>query len=458
MALTKKARSPRSEPPRRTKPRRRIRPFPIVIALLVIAVGATAAWLQLSYDPNAEPAATDAPASPQTAAVNTTPSPAPPEPPEPSVAAEEPVSSPVTGTMSASAEADTVDYNGDKPEEKLSPVDDRQITETAADASTPGENGNSIASSGATVAPQTDSPVATQAAVVETSDVPPATPPLAVTTPETAVVPEADVSTEAAPQNPQEQPQQTAQLTQPATVLAPAAQPQPSAPSRPAVALILTNLGLSPAQTQVAIENLPPQVTLAFAPYGRNLQKWTEEARAAGHEVLLEVPMEPIRFPENDPGPHALLTSLSPGENAKRLNWLMDRFTGYIGVISFMGSRFTASADHLRPMFNLLRDRNLLFIDARSSSKSVAYEVALDMGLAAASNDRYLDVEASHPAIQRRLEELLNIARQTGQAVGIGYPYPTTLELITHWSQTLVDKNVDLVPISAITNSTRSDG
>ncbi|MDP1340887.1 divergent polysaccharide deacetylase family protein, partial [Klebsiella variicola] len=77
--------------------------------------------------------------------------------------------------------------------------------------------------------------------------------------------------------------------------------------------------------TAHAIETLPPEVTLSFAPYGPRLQEWIDKAREAGHEVLLELPMEPFGYPQNDPGPHTLLTGGNTAENISRLEWLMSR-------------------------------------------------------------------------------------------------------------------------------------
>jgi uncharacterized protein len=222
------------------------------------------------------------------------------------------------------------------------------------------------------------------------------------------------------------------------------------ATGRPRIAVIVGSLGLSQATTVAAIQQLPGGVTLAFAPYGRNLQEYVNQARAAGHEVLLQVPMEPMDYPSNDPGPHTLLTSLTINHNLKRLDWLLGRFAGYVGVVNFMGGRFTAAESHIRPILAALRDRGLMFLDARASSSSVANSVAGKIGLTVAVNDRVVDAIASRAAIDARLLELERLASASGGAIGIGFPYPVTIERLAQWTRVMGDRGYDLVPISAL--------
>jgi hypothetical protein len=226
---------------------------------------------------------------------------------------------------------------------------------------------------------------------------------------------------------------------------------------RPRIAIVMGSLGLSRAATTAAIQQLPGAITLAFAPYGRDLQGYIGLARAAGHEVLLQIPMEPVDYPTNDPGPHTLLTTLPARKNLERLDWLLSRFTGYVGVMNYMGSRFTASDAHLRPVLIALRDRGLMFLDARSTSASVAFDVASGLGVPAVANDRYIDDEASRPGIDRRLEELQRLAVANGKAIGLAFPYPVTIERLSQWARQLHGiHGIDLVPISALVTTSQA--
>ena len=221
---------------------------------------------------------------------------------------------------------------------------------------------------------------------------------------------------------------------------------------RPRIALVIVGLGLSEASTQAAIQRLPGAVTLAFAPYAKTLDRWIPLARAAGHEVLLTLPMEPDSFPADDPGPHTLLTSLAPAENLKRLRWVLSRTSGYVGVINDMGSRFTTSSRHLDPVLGELKRRGLMFVDSGASLRSVAARMATRIGLARAINNRFIDVKASREAIDQRLSELERIARTSGQALGVGTTYPVTFERVGRWLRRFEKKGLILVPVSALAN------
>ena len=227
------------------------------------------------------------------------------------------------------------------------------------------------------------------------------------------------------------------------------AHPFDPAEQRPRIAIVVNGLGLSGAATEAAIQDLPSQVTLAFTPYAARLQEWIPTARAAGHEVMLALPMEPISFPQSDPGPQTLLTSLSPVENLDRMEWALGRFTGYVGVVDLEGSRFTTSEQSLLPILQAVKERGLMYLDSKRASTSLASQVAANIDLPYSVNSRFLDSEASRAAIDRALVDLERLARSTGSAVGIGHPYPVTLERLRAWLPTLSDKGLVLAPVTA---------
>jgi len=228
------------------------------------------------------------------------------------------------------------------------------------------------------------------------------------------------------------------------------ARPFPVERDRPRIAILLQDLGLSQEQTNAAIQQLPGSVTLGFTPYARRLEQWIGLSRAAGHEVLLQLPMEPFDFPTSDPGPHTLLTSAGPDENLERLEFLLSRFTGYVGVYNRMGDRFTSSVESLLPVLQSIHERGLLFVDARTSGTSVVGRLANEFGLPYALNNREIDQVASRVEIDAKLIALENIARQQGQALGIARPYPVTIERLAQWAASLEEKGIDLAPVSAL--------
>jgi polysaccharide deacetylase 2 family uncharacterized protein YibQ len=220
---------------------------------------------------------------------------------------------------------------------------------------------------------------------------------------------------------------------------------------RPRIAVVLTGLGLSDGATQAAIERLPAAVTLSFSPYARDLERWIALARARGHEVMLDLPMEPTTFPNDDPGPQALLISLSPQANLDRLDWVLGRGSAYVGIAGSMGSRFTASRDAIEPILREVKERGLLFLDRRTTEESLVAALAEEIGLPHAVNNRSVDErQASRVAIDARLAQIERIALTDGAAVAMAQPYPVTLERLAEWTAELTARGFAIAPISAV--------
>jgi hypothetical protein len=222
------------------------------------------------------------------------------------------------------------------------------------------------------------------------------------------------------------------------------ARPAAAAAGKARVALIIGGLGLNAQTTRQAIDTLPADVTLSFVPYAENLQSWIDQARAAGHEVLLEAPMEPRDFPANDPGPYTLMADGQPQETTRRLEWLLSRATGYFGVTNYLGSKFVASPGAMGIFEGDLRQRGLAFIDDGSASH-------VGGGLPRASADRIVDDQLDGPAIEAQLTALETQAGRSGQALGSGFAYPITLQEAARWTQGLAARGIQLVPASSLT-------
>jgi uncharacterized protein len=219
--------------------------------------------------------------------------------------------------------------------------------------------------------------------------------------------------------------------------------------ARVRIAIFVGGMGLSVKGTNRAIKDLPEQVTLGFAPYGKNLQSWIKKARDHGHEVLLQIPMEPYDFPDNDPGPYTLLTSLSVAENLERLKWLMTRFVGYAGVTNYMGAKFTATPESLRNILAEFSKRGLIYIDNGTSQRSKAKQLGRVVGLGVSTADLLIDANPSEAAIDNALSQLENIARRKGVAIGYASGLPISIKRITEWSKSLESRGIVLVPVTA---------
>jgi polysaccharide deacetylase 2 family uncharacterized protein YibQ len=216
---------------------------------------------------------------------------------------------------------------------------------------------------------------------------------------------------------------------------------------KPKVALIIGGLGLNAQQTRTAIETLPAEVTLSFVPYAEGLQSWIDMARAAGHEVLLEAPMEPLDYPNNDPGPFTLMTDAQPQETTRKLEWLLSRCTGYFGVTNYLGSKFVTSTPAMTTFSQALRLRGLAFIDDGSAFRQKA---SYTQGLPRASAERLIDEALSPDTISAQLAQLEAGAMQRGQALGAGFAYPVTIEVAGRWAQGLAARGYQLAPASAL--------
>jgi len=224
--------------------------------------------------------------------------------------------------------------------------------------------------------------------------------------------------------------------------------PAPARDARPRISVVIDDVGLDRQRTARAIA-LPAPLTLSFLPYAMDLPRQTEAAHKAGHELLVHVPMEPLRK-NLDAGPSPLDIGMGNDEVLQRLRWDLARFDGYVGINNHMGSRFTSDAGALEPVMQELRQRGLLFIDSRTVAHSAGTEVAGKYRVPHAGRDVFLDDEISTPAIAARLGELERVARHNGSAIAIGHPHDQTLDALKGWLRDVPSKGFVLVPVSAI--------
>jgi hypothetical protein len=217
----------------------------------------------------------------------------------------------------------------------------------------------------------------------------------------------------------------------------------------PRVAILIGGLGIGLSGTHEAIAKLPGAVSLAFAPYGADLERLTARARADGHEIFLHLPMEPFDYPDNDPGPQTLLTTLSAERNLDRLHWSMSRFQGYAGLVNFMGAKFTASDQALIPVMLEVGRRGLMLLDDGSSARSQIPVLAGTTQTPTLRADVTLDRVPTPAEIDTQLTRLEARARETGFAVGVGAALPVTIDRIVNWARELERRGVMLVPVTA---------
>ncbi len=216
----------------------------------------------------------------------------------------------------------------------------------------------------------------------------------------------------------------------------------------PTISVTVGGLGLNRALTRRAIDELPSEITLSFVPYANDLQTWVDEARAAGHEVVIELPMEPFDYPNNDPGPHTLLAGAPVAENQRRLEWLLSRASGYFGVTNYLGARLATEEAALAPIFAELERRGLDVLHDGAGRRSTLEAAGAEAEARLAVADRVIDADPAPRAIDRKLLELEALALQTGTAFGSGFAYPATVDSIIAWSEGLAARGYQLAPAS----------
>lgn len=216
------------------------------------------------------------------------------------------------------------------------------------------------------------------------------------------------------------------------------------------VAIVIGGFAISQTGTQAAIDTLPPEVTIAFSPSGNSIGRWMQAARQKGHEILLQVPLEPFDYPNVDPGRNTLTVDAPAEETMQNLHWALSRTTNYTGVMNFMGARYAADEGAMHTMLADLGKRGLLYLDDGSTARTTAPEVALRDGVAFAAADMTIDGTRERGAILAKLDDLERTARAKGVAIGTGSAFGETVEAVTAWAKEARKRGIEIVPVSAV--------
>jgi polysaccharide deacetylase 2 family uncharacterized protein YibQ len=220
------------------------------------------------------------------------------------------------------------------------------------------------------------------------------------------------------------------------------------APGQPMIAIVIDDMGLDRARAQRTVA-LPGPLTLAYLAYANDLSGQTEDARNAGHELLVHVPMEPGNA-STDPGPNAVLTSLAPEELSRRVVWNLSQFSGFVGINNHMGSKATSDRPSMELVMAALKQRGLLFLDSRTSGATVAQDAAGDAGIPALRRDVFLDHDPSAVAVRAALLQVETVAKEQGFAIAIGHPKDATIAALADWLPDARARGFAIVPVSAI--------
>jgi uncharacterized protein len=215
------------------------------------------------------------------------------------------------------------------------------------------------------------------------------------------------------------------------------------------IALVIDDVGVDVARSRRAIDTLPAAVTLSLLPYGAAIDRQAGEARARGHEIIVHVSME-ADARTVDPGPNALYTDLPPEEIARRFDWALSRFSGYVGFNNHMGSRFTSNEAGMRVVLEEAKRRGLLFLDSKTAPETIGARLSREFGVPFASRQVFLDNDSGATAVAKQLAQLETVARRDHGAIAIGHPHDGTLEALAAWIPTLEQRGFVLVPLTAL--------
>lgn len=217
------------------------------------------------------------------------------------------------------------------------------------------------------------------------------------------------------------------------------------------IAIVLTHVGLDARLMPGILSELPATITLAFAPSSDNLTACLQQAHTRGHTCLLMIPMEPLSYPQIDPGMNTLLTNLDANENLKRFTNFIKNAPGCVGVMNDYGSKFMMSAVDYTPIMASIKQQNLiLFENTAVSPLSCGQTIAVQQGVTMGTSSYYIQRGLSQDKILQQLEALtLGIKRQ-GNGIIIAEAYPVMIEALHIWSQNLKAKKVEIVPLSTL--------
>ncbi len=214
------------------------------------------------------------------------------------------------------------------------------------------------------------------------------------------------------------------------------------------VAIVVGGLGLSQSGTKSAIADLPAGVTLAFSPYGNSLNRWMQRAREDGHEVVLQLPMEPLGFPSISPGKRTLNSKAGIGENLQSLRWSLGRMTNYPIVMNYLGAGMASRKEVLKPILEEVRRRGLGWLDDGSVPTSKVIDVAEELKLPNATSSFVLDGVREASRIDSQLTTLSLLAKRRGYAIATASAFPESIARIKAWAKTANKNGILIVPVS----------
>jgi len=222
----------------------------------------------------------------------------------------------------------------------------------------------------------------------------------------------------------------------------------PASQPGPRLAIIIDDIGDT---KKIAEQIIALDLPLAFSilPHTPHANHLASQAKARGRDLLVHLPMEASDSKWTH-GPGTLMLAMSKDELISTINQDLDTPYRAIGINNHMGSKFSEDPVAMRVLLNSIKSRGLFFIDSLTSINSVGFTLARDLGVKTAKRDIFLDNEQDQTKIMAQIGKLIGLAQRHGNAIGIGHPYPATLEALRA-SQTRLTQEVTMVPVHELT-------
>ena len=216
----------------------------------------------------------------------------------------------------------------------------------------------------------------------------------------------------------------------------------------PRIAIIIDDIGYD-RELALLFMDLGLPMSFSVLPMAPHTLDIANEAGKRGCELLLHLPMEPRNYPELDPGPGSLLTTMGEDEIIKLVNGHIGRVPGIKGVNNHMGSYFTERYDKMKIVLKEVKRHHLFYVDSRTTRRTVAFDLAKEMGIPGAKKNVFIDNELSLKSLRYQMERMMGIARYSGSAVGIGHPHRETLKILREYMGQLKN-DFEVVPVSEL--------
>ncbi len=216
---------------------------------------------------------------------------------------------------------------------------------------------------------------------------------------------------------------------------------------KPRVAIIIDDMGYR-RKVGNRLINMDLNLTFSFLPEGPFTGNLSQKAGQLGKDILLHLPLEPSD-PTWNLGPGGIYLSMNRNNMRSIFVQDLDAVPMAIGVNNHMGSRFTENEQAMKYLLSLIRQNNLFFVDSITSSKSLGFELARNMGIKTAERNVFLDNDPDREKIEKQIKSLLTLAKKRGHAIGIGHPNPETFEALKSMEKE-IKENVNIVGVSKL--------